>query len=334
MGAHEGGHGLGFDEDFGADGESIMVQIVDDQQSNGQDLGSTYISTNAIRSCDVTVLQTQYGTQLPGGGNGGGGGGSQPAQCTPGIVPCNNCIPPSCWGGDSWNPTTCQCWLPTGNTPIIIDTDGSGFHLTSAANGVLFDFYGDGRPIQLAWTAPGSTNGWLALDRNGNGTIDSGRELFGNATPQPSSSEPNGFLALSVFDQPENGGNGDGIIDSHDAVWPKLVVWIDANHDGISQPDELHHLDDLGVPAIDLRYRESRYTDGFGNQFRYRGSLAPLRAEDVDRTIYDVILAYEVPWSADRALGSDLFTRVPFGRNELQAWPGVASGTGSCLPTR
>lgn len=112
------------------------------------------------------------------------------------------------------------------------------------------------------------------------------------------------------------------------------MVWIDANHDGISQPDELHRLDDLGIRAIDLRYRESRYTDAFGNQFRYRGSLTPLRADDVDRTIYDVILAYEVPWSADRALGSDLFLWVPFGSDGLHASPRVASGTGSCLPTR
>src|SRR5215831_15407130 len=83
-----------------------------------------------------------------------------------------------------WDTTTCRwVWHRLGNTPIIIDTDGSGFHLTSAADGVEFDFYGTGTPIQIAWTEKNSTNGWLALPRNGQ--INNARDLFGNITPQP-----------------------------------------------------------------------------------------------------------------------------------------------------
>jgi hypothetical protein len=213
-------------------------------------------------------------------------------------------------GGAAWNPGLCECWLPTGGTPIIIDTDGSGFHLTSAKDGVSFNFYGDGKPVQTAWTVRGSTNGWLALDRNGNGQIDNAQELFGNVTPQPFSIDPNGFRALAVFDAPENGGNGDGKIDEHDSVWPKLLVWIDSNHDGISQPEELHHLDELGISSIDLGYRLSQFTDQFGNRFRYRGRLNIEHAVEVDQTIYDVLLkqtlypASSSSWSLDNALKS------------------------------
>lgn len=224
-------------------------------------------------------------------------------ECIPTCNPatsCTGCIPPSCSSYSSWNPTACACVYPQSNpSPIVIDTDGTGFSLTSVENGVMFDFYGTGKPIQIAWTAKGSTNGWLALDRNGNGKIDNATELFGNITEQPASDDRNGFLALAVFDQPENGGNGDGIIDSFDAIWSRLLVWIDSNHDGISQPNEIYHLDNIGIHSISLAYRESRRVDQFGNEFRYKGTLNldkddrashKHKGDKVDRIIYDVFL--------------------------------------------
>jgi hypothetical protein len=112
-----------------------------------------------------------------------------------------------CVEGRQWNPETCKC-EPI--SPILIDTDGDRFDLTNRANGVSFDHNGDGIVELTAWTATDSDDAFLVLDRNDNGTIDSGKELFGNFTHQPRSLERNGFLALAEFDKPVNGGNNDG----------------------------------------------------------------------------------------------------------------------------
>jgi hypothetical protein len=178
------------------------------------------------------------------------------------------------------------------NTPILLDVDGSGFALTDAENGVHFEIQGNGGLPQVAWTAPGSTNGWLALDRNGNGRIDSGRELFGDMTDQPDppkGQERNGFLALAVFDQPANGGNSDGWISKEDAVFSRLVVWQDVNHNWVSDPGELHLLSDFGIVAISLSYKLSPRTDQFGNRFRYRALVRDLSGSTA-RVAWDVIL--------------------------------------------
>ncbi len=171
-------------------------------------------------------------------------------------------------------------------TPILIDRDGNGIRLTALEAGVVFPLKGTGSSVKSSWTEAGSDDSWLGLDRNNNGVIDDGTELFGNYTLQPESNHKNGFLALAEFDKSENGGNSDGVISAADSVFSRLRLWRDANHNGVSEPGELSTLTSAGIEEISLDYAQTLRKDQFGNLFRYRAKV------NGSRSAWDVLLLH------------------------------------------
>jgi len=223
-------------------------------------------------------------------------------HCAPYVIPldggdCNSAddycaFPYGCPPGTVDGGRGCCCFP----TPVLIDVSGNGFSLTDAYNGVMFDMGGDGKKEPVAWTTADNDDAWLVLDRNGNGQIDSAKEMFGNFTDQPhATTRLNGFVALAEFDLPENGGNGDGLIQKNDAVFSSLLLWQDVNQNGVSERAELHTLKQLGFKTIELDFKESKRTDQYGNEFKYRAKVKDNNDAQMGRWAWDVILKANPP---------------------------------------
>ncbi|QCX50391.1 hypothetical protein [Ralstonia pseudosolanacearum] len=176
--------------------------------------------------------------------------------------------------------------------PLTLDLDGDGLEtISSAASRILFDHDGDGVKNGTGWISP--DDGFLVLDRNGNGSIDNGTELFGDSTSLSSGGKASdGFSALRDQDT-----NSDGIVDKLDLNWNKLRVWRDVNQDGTSQPSELFTLDELGIVSLKTQPQTNSQVLADGNRIADIGSYT--RADGSSMIVGDVGEMADIDFSED-----------------------------------
>lgn len=141
-------------------------------------------------------------------------------------------------------------------------------HLTSSDAGVRFDLDGDGIVDRVSWPERGANVAFLAIDRNADGRITSGRELVGNAM-QPGARNAADAL-LTIFRQTQSAPSG-SVHEGH-AVYDQLLLWNDRNADGRSEPDELIKLRDR-FTAVGLGFTMVHWLDPYGNDIRFQGWL-------------------------------------------------------------
>ncbi|MCX7178317.1 MAG: hypothetical protein NTX56_05900 [Proteobacteria bacterium] len=153
-----------------------------------------------------------------------------------------------------------------------------------SSSSVEFDLAASGQKLHTGWIAGG--DGLLVLDRDRDGLISDGAELFGSATRLPDGEKAgDGFAALRALDT-----NGDGLISSVDKEFANLKVWVDADADGVSRPDELKTLDSLGIAQLDLNAVSGSASD-HGNLLGLVSSYAT--TDGVKHELADVWFATE-----------------------------------------
>lgn len=207
------------------------------------------------------------------------GGGDPCAGCDGGCTssPCS-CFPEFCLVTDDPDPTKgappfdkIDCGAGC-TSPIILDLENDGFEFSGPEGAVVFDLLATGNPLLIQWVVPGTDDAFLVYDKNRNGLVDDGSELFGNGMRlalEEDRRAPNGFVALAQYDHPGLNGNDDGFIDRSDAIWQELYLWRDANADGVSEAQEMTRLDSTKVSKLGIIPRESRHRDAHGNWLRY-----------------------------------------------------------------
>jgi hypothetical protein len=239
-------------------------------------------SVNELFSEFITGIYETLGSDLlsalgasGGGGSGGGGGGGGGGDGAGTSVQATS-VQLEFNFEFSASVSTTEATVEQGD-PIVLDLDGDGVELTSYQRGAQFDLIGSGRAQQVAFVHGGDA--FLALDRNGDGIINSGKELFGEQH-----GARNGFEELRSFDD-----NGDGVINRDDAIYEDLRLFRD-NGNGITEAGELLSLAEAGVEEIDLNYREVDQRAAGGNRITQIASF--LRSDGSRVKVADALLNY------------------------------------------
>jgi hypothetical protein len=171
-------------------------------------------------------------------------------------------------------------------SPIVLDLDGDGVRTTSADQGVQFDVLGDGQVAKFGWVS--STDGFLVVDRNSDGIINDGRELFGSGTRLADGRRAaDGFAALAEFDSDK-----DGDVDANDANFNQLKVWVDGDQDGITDAGELKTLAELQIASLQVAATKSNEVDN-GNALALQSNFT--KTDGSKHEMIDVWFAKDQP---------------------------------------
>ncbi|MDX1384013.1 MAG: hypothetical protein R3190_10250 [Thermoanaerobaculia bacterium] len=143
---------------------------------------------------------------------------------------------------------------------LVVDVDGDGVALSDEHYAVAYDVDGDGVGERVQWTVAGQRDGFLFLDRDGDGLPAPGEMLRTFEPPRGPSAT--GCACLAALDRPEAGGNGDGRVDGEDAAAAGLFIWIDEDHDAVPSRSEVTALRDRAAASISLAATKGLRVDG------------------------------------------------------------------------
>ncbi|MEL1249642.1 hypothetical protein AAEO60_03050, partial [Aurantiacibacter sp. DGU6] len=135
---------------------------------------------------------------------------------------------------------------------VALDLDGDGVEFLGTDAGIMYDLNGDAVVENVAWVGP--DDGFLVIDANSNGAVDSASEIvFDNGSN-------NAFEFLAAL-----AASGDAnALDPADAIWLQLGVWQDADSDGVFDAGEFFTMADLGITSISIVDDSVRFADANG----------------------------------------------------------------------
>lgn len=202
-------------------------------------------------------------------------------------------------------------------SPLVLDLKGDGFEFSSIEDGTQFDLNGDGRKQNISWLAKQDSfdNAFLVLDKNGDGQVNSGKELFGDQN-----GSADGYKELAKYDS-----NNDGKIDAQDDVYEKLELWADMNGNGVVDEGEMKGLKEMGVNSISTQNQGQlgEKFDEHGNDISLTGDFEIMvDGQSQTRQSMDVFFIERVEeiqkQSSERQLADSLDSEIAFLKSELQ----------------